>query len=122
MKPFAFGDNPKMADELLDLVLQGRKTATSWAAAHRAKGETVGSRMTIMDGQNRPRVVIEVTELRCLPFKDVDAAFAHEEGEGNRSLAYWRKEHQEFFTREGTFSDDMKVYCQRFKVVEVVSV
>ena len=30
---FAFGDSPAMADELLHLVLNGRKTATCWAAA-----------------------------------------------------------------------------------------
>jgi uncharacterized protein YhfF len=43
-----------------------------------------------------------------------------DEGEGDLSLAYWRKEHEAYFRREGTFSEDMEVYCMRFRVVEVL--
>ena len=123
MKSFSFGDNPAMADELLDLVLQGRKIATSWATVHGVlEGEEVGQRMIIKDSTGKPRVIIETTELTRHPFNEVDESFAHDEGEGDLSLEYWRKEHKAYFTREGMFSEDMNVCCQRFRVVEVLTV
>lgn len=122
METFSFGDSPKMADELLELVIQGEKTATSWAAVHGTLESEVGKRMTIKDSLERPRVIIETTELTRRFFNEVDESFAHDEGEGDLSLEYWRKEHQAYFTREGTFSEDMEVYCQRFRVVEVLNV
>jgi len=36
---FAFGDTPEMADELLSLVIIGRKTGTCWAAANGDRSE-----------------------------------------------------------------------------------
>ena len=52
-------------------------------------------------------------------YNEVDAAFAHEEGEGDRSLAYWREAHRNYFGRQGKFSEDMMLMCERFRLVEV---
>ncbi|HEX8946821.1 MAG TPA: ASCH domain-containing protein [Candidatus Paceibacterota bacterium] len=120
MEEFSLGDGPEMADRLLALVLEGKKTATSWAATHGASGSEVGKRQIIKDGQNRPRAVVETVELTRCRLKDVDETFACDEGEGDLSLAYWRKEHERYFKNEGTFSENMEVYCQRFKVVKVL--
>jgi uncharacterized protein YhfF len=49
----------------------------------------------------------------------VDAGFARDEGEGDRSLAYWRGAHREYFGRQGKFSEDMMLMCERFRLVEV---
>lgn len=121
METFSFGDSPKMADELLDLVLKGRKTATAWAAIHGPLGTEVGKQMIITDWQDHPRVVIETIELTRLRFSEVSESFACDEGEGNQTLAYWRKEHEAYFKREGTFSENMEVYCQRFKIVDILN-
>ncbi|MEJ0054024.1 MAG: ASCH domain-containing protein [bacterium] len=120
MDSFAFGDSPAMADELLGLVLSGKKTATAWAASQGIKGTEVGKREVIKDGAGRERVIIETTEIVPRPFSEVDASFARDEGEGDLSLAYWRQAHKRYFTREGTYADDMEVYCQRFRIVEVL--
>jgi uncharacterized protein YhfF len=117
---FAFGDSPAMADELLGLVLEGRKTATCWAAAHGLNGADVGKAYAVLDGRGRPRAVIETVELTERRFDEVDAAFAFEEGEDDRSLAAWRTEHERFFTREGTFAPDMPLWCERFRLVQVL--
>ena len=37
-----FGDSPALADELLALVLAGKKTATCWAASEGGKGVEIG--------------------------------------------------------------------------------
>lgn len=117
---WAFGHSPAEADELCNLVLDGKKTATS-AALYHFEDEPPpepGDKAVILDGTNRPRCVIEFTEVEPAVFDEVDAGFAHDEGEGDRSLAFWRKTHKAFFTREGYFAPDMLLLCQRFRVIE----
>jgi uncharacterized protein YhfF len=63
--------------------------------------------------------VIETTEVTYRRYNEVDAQFAYDEGEGDRSLAYWREAHRNYFTRLGRFSDDMMLMCERFRLVEV---
>ena len=120
LESLAFGDSPALADELLDLVLAAKKTATCWAASEGDKGVIVGKRWIVKDGQGRPRAILETVEVKRRRFEEVDAAFAHEEGEGDRSLAYWRRAHTDYFTRRGEFQPGMEVYCERFRLVEVI--
>ena len=120
LESFAFGDSPELMDELLELVLIGKKTATCWAASEGDKGAAVGKRWIAKDGQGRPSVVLETVELARRRLGEVDAAFAHDEGEGDRSLEYWRQAHTEYFTGRGEFSPDMELYCERFRPVEVL--
>jgi len=51
----------------------------------------------------------------------VDAAFAHDEGEGDRTLASWREAHQVYFSRLGQFAPEMTLWCERFRVVEIIN-
>ena len=48
-----FGDSPELMDELLELVLRGKKTATCWAASEGDKGVAIGKRWIVKDGQGR---------------------------------------------------------------------
>ena len=56
------------------------------------------------DGAGHSRAVIETIELTQRRFPEVDAAFAYDEGEGDRTLSYWRKAHETYFTRLGQFA------------------
>ena len=116
LQSFAFGDGPDLADELLDLVIRGVKTAT---CSTEDQASTVGARWVVRDGSGTPRCVIETTEVTYRRFPDVDAAFAHDEGEGDRSLDYWRQAHRIYFGRQGKFREDMMLMCERFRLVEV---
>src|SRR5580658_8523941 len=98
LESFSFGDSPELADELLALVLAGAKTATCWAASEGDKGVEVGKRWIVKDGQGRARAVLETVELTRRRFEDVDEGFAHDEGEGDRSLPWWRRAHTDYFT------------------------
>jgi uncharacterized protein YhfF len=118
LETFSFGDNPELADELADLVLAGKKSATCWAAAQGLLTE-VGKRMVMLDGSGRARAVIETVELTQRRFAEVDAPFAFDEGEGDQTLAYWRKAHERYFSRLGQFTPDMLLWCERFRVIEV---
>ncbi len=120
LESFAFGDSPALADELLGLVLAGRKTATCWAVSEGDKGVEAGKRWIVKDGEGRPRAILETVEVERRRFEDVDERWAFDEGEGNRSLAYWRRAHTDYFTRRGEFQPEMEVYCERFRLVEVL--
>ena len=118
LRSFAFGDGPDLADELLELVLKGVKTATC-STEDEPNISKPGECWIVLDGHGDPRCVIETTEVTFRRFGDVDAAFAHDEGEGDRSLAYWRAAHREYFGRLGKFSEDMMLMCERFRLVEI---
>ena len=118
-----FGDSQKLADELAELVVTGKKTATAslyWE--YEAEGEAlpqVGGYSVITDYDGKPRGVIQTTEVRIRPFDEVEADFAADEGEGDLSLDFWRQAHWRFFSRTCTrlgLELDLKtpVVCEPF--------
>jgi uncharacterized protein YhfF len=119
-RSFAFGDGPALADELLDLVIRGVKTATC-STEDEPNTSTRGECWIVLDGRGMARCVIESTEVTYRRFGEVDADFAFEEGEGDRSLDYWRDAHRRYFARQGKFTEDMMLMCERFRLVEVFS-
>lgn len=123
---WGFGDNPEMAEELGRLVLNGIKTATCSAVwEYEAENEPipeVGDLSIVTDGQDQPLCIIETVEVSIKPYNEVDAQFASDEGEGDRSLAYWREAHYNFFSRTlpdigRQFSETMPLVCERFRVI-----
>ena len=118
LRSFAFGDSPALADQLLELVMKGVKTATC-STEDEPNVSKPGERWIVLDGRGMPRCVIETTEVSFRRFGDVDATFAHDEGEGDRSLAYWRDAHRRYFGRLGKFREDMMLMCERFRLVEI---
>ncbi|MEQ1866972.1 MAG: ASCH domain-containing protein [Micropepsaceae bacterium] len=123
---WSFGDSPALADELLALVLVGKKTATCCSLSQYEDEAwsmpKLGDAWVVLDGAGRPRGVIETTGIEVKPFDEVDAQFAHDEGEGDQSYAYWRAAHEDYFTRQGRFAPDMLVVCERFRLVEILPV
>ncbi len=120
---FSFGDSPEMADELLALVIAGTKTATCGALRDfEADGEAmpeVGRLDIVLDGGGKPAAVIRTLEVNIRRFDQMDEQFAFDEGEGFRTLADWRQGHRAFFERNGGWSEDMELVCERFELVEV---
>jgi uncharacterized protein YhfF len=120
---WAFGASAEEADELLGLVLAGDKTATASALwDYEAEGEAlpeVGSLSILLDGHDHPRALINTTNVTVVPFDEVDEEHARLEGEGDRSLAFWREAHERFFGRVSRrgFEPDMPVVLERFEVV-----
>lgn len=118
LRSFAFGDGPALANELLDLVMRGVKTATC-STEDEPNTSKPGEQCIVLDGSGAPRCVIETTEVTYRRFGEVSADFAHEEGEGDRSLDYWRQAHRTYFGRQGKFREDMMLMCERFRLVEI---
>ena len=120
LERFSFGDSPALADDLLALVLSGRKTATCWSVRDGQQTEP-GQRSIACDGAGRPRVVLETITLDLRSFEDVDADFARKEGEGDLSLDFWREAHRRCFDRNGGFDPKMMLWCEEFRLVAIVA-
>ena len=117
---WAFGDD---ADALANLVLHGIKTATASAyPLYELNGEElpqVGEYSVILDSADNAVCIIRTEKVFTVPFRDVDERQAWKEGEGDRSLAYWREVHARFFKEcleeaGQRFDDTMKVVCEEF--------
>ena len=108
LETFSFGDNSDLANRLLlELVLSGTKRATCWAESQGLLSAEIGKLMVVLDGQGAPKAVLKTIELTKRRFDEVDEAFAYDEGEGDRSLRYWREAHTRYFSRLGRYSPDM---------------
>ncbi|MBO8200641.1 ASCH domain-containing protein [Streptomyces smyrnaeus] len=90
-----------LRDRLVAAILAGRKTATTGLLrAYEAADEPlpeVGRRAVVVDSDERPVALIEVTAVRVVGLGDVDTAHALAEGEGHGTLAEWRAAHERFW-------------------------
>lgn len=120
---WAFGAEP---DRLAQLVLEGTKTATASSYdEHLYENEPigeVGNLSVILDSQGEAVCIIQTTKITVLPFDEVPAEHAYKEGEGDRSLAYWRQVHKELFTEwlrdiGISFTETSRVVLEEFEVV-----
>jgi uncharacterized protein YhfF len=123
---FHFDDSERVANELAALVLSGRKRATAglfWTnEATKKPLPTEGALSVVTDWDGAPLCVIQTTHVEIVPYDSVSETFAAIEGEGDRSLRYWKDAHWRFFSRECLRigrepSLDMPVVCEQFKVV-----
>lgn len=120
---WSFGDAP---DKLARLTAEGIKTATASAyPLYALEGEELpkeGEYSVILNSRGEAVCVIRTTRVYVTPFSEVTPEHAFKEGEGDRSLEYWRKVHEEFFgksMREAglSFDESMKVVCEEYEVV-----
>lgn len=119
-----FGDTPDLADELGGLVVKGIKTAACSALWEwEAEGHFLphlGMVSIVLNGQDLPLCIIEITEVYVCRFKAVDQDFS--QAEGNYSIAYWREVNKKLFSRSlpkigKEFSEEMPLVCVLFKVI-----
>ena len=118
-----FGEAP---DELADLVVQGTKTATCSAydlyIINDEPLPKAGDYSVILNSKEEAVCIIKTTKAYVTEFINVSAEHAFKEGEGDRSLEYWRKVHVNFLTNElasvnKAFNENTKVLCEEFDVV-----
>jgi len=118
---WGFGSSPEQATELGLLVRDGPKRATASLVSSYADDEPVpvpGDLGVILDGDGEPLCVIRTTHVEIRRFADVDEEFAWTEGEGDRSLEFWRAAHIRFFAAAGRQVDDSTpVVLERFELL-----
>lgn len=98
---WVFCGGGKEADELLDLVKEGKKRGTaSSLIAYKTENEeipSVGDKSIILDSNNEAHLVIVTRKVTVTPFDSVHPYHGFLEGEGDRILRYWREVHERFF-------------------------
>ena len=122
---FHFELTEKLANELLALVLAGKKRATASAlCSYALEGERLpqkGDPSIVTDWAGEPKCVIETTGVTILPFKDVTFDVCKREGE-DECLETWQAGHRRFFIADGKeleyeFTEDLDVLFEDFEVV-----
>jgi uncharacterized protein YhfF len=120
-----------LRDRLVAAILDGSKTSTAELLVEYEQGgeplPEVGSRSVVVDSDDRPVGVIEVTGVRVVPLAQVDLAHAVDEGEGYTSVAEWRAGHERFWRSEEmravledpgfTVDDTTPAVLERFRLV-----
>nr|WP_255730100.1 ASCH domain-containing protein [Epibacterium sp. Ofav1-8] len=117
---FKFGDSSALSSALVSLVRSGRKVATCSALSDYETGEprpVVGRRDIVLAWDGSPEFVIETVEVVQCSFEEVTEAMALAEGE-NDDLEGWRKDHRDYFERNGGFSYEMQLVWERFVLLE----
>jgi len=121
-----FGDSPALAHELVELVLHGPKRATAglveYNAGHPGEAPVADGYSVVTELDGAPRCVIRTSWLDRRPLREVDAGFAWDEGEGDRTLADWMAGHRRYFSRVCptlgiAFSDELPVQLERFELL-----
>ena len=121
-----FGDTKKEADYILNLVLSGKKTATSSLYnSYQSKSISLprtGDKNIVQDSKGIKRCLIITKKVEIKPFNKVTKSFAFKEGEGDGSLEYWEKTHKKFFerrlkSRNKKFNEEILIVCEEFKLL-----
>ncbi len=114
------------SDLLVELVIKGDKTATSslhlFYEMENEPLPKVEKHSVILNSKCDAVCIIKTVKVEVVPFNKVSSEFAFKEGEGDKSLEYWRQGHTEFFTKELLeydidFKQDMDVVCEEFELV-----
>ncbi len=123
---WAFCDGGEVGDRLANLVLEGKKTATASALiAYQAENDPlpqVGDYSVVLYDNNQAACVIQTLKVSLVPFNEVSKEHAYKEGEGDRTLDYWRKVHKIAFTPDydaagKNFDEKGIIVLEEFKVV-----
>ena len=114
-----------VGDELISLILSGKKTAFfSSYPTFQIDMEPLplsGELYIVVDRAGNPVCVIEIDNVSLVPFNEVTWGMAQKEGE-DENLEQWRQKHQEYLEDEGDvlgfeFTPDIKLVFQVFHVV-----
>jgi uncharacterized protein YhfF len=125
LPPFELGYvRTELRRELTEAVLRGEKTATAGLATDHAPHTDEplprpGDRWLMLGYDDEPLAIVETTELRVAPAREVDLQFARDEGEGFESVAAWRAAHERFWS-DHEITDDTLIVCERFRLVETL--
>ena len=127
---YTFG-NPEWAtyhDQLIDLALKGQKQATTHLDIdfdmNGIRRREAGDYWIVLNQNLEPKCLIQVTDIEIKPFSEVDVSLAIREGEGDLSLAYWAKVHEDYYTQQCMslgveFQKELLVVVEGFKLIEV---
>ncbi|MBT8299223.1 MAG: ASCH domain-containing protein [Maribacter sp.] len=125
-KTVHFCDNEKDANECAKLVKKGIKRTTSHSLLglqyRKEPLPKVGDFTVVTNWEGKAQCIVRTTAVKFKPFFSIDAEYAKLEGEGDKSLDYWKKTHWEYYERElAPFNrvprESMIIVCEEFEKV-----
>ncbi len=123
---FYFCDNEKDANECAELVVKGIKQATAtsvwWFEKNNEVLPKIGDQYIVTDWNGNAKAIIETIKIELVPYNKITPEFAATEGEGDKSLIYWKKVHKAYYSREmkpygEQFDENMMIVCEYFKKI-----
>ncbi|WP_430907262.1 ASCH domain-containing protein [Maribacter sp. 2-571] len=121
-----FCNNEMDANECAALVKKGIKRATSPSLLglqyRKEPLPKIGDFMVVTDWEGTAQCIVRTTKVSLRPFFSIDEAYARQEGEGDQSLAYWKRTHWEYYNKElepfgRVPRESMIIVCQEFEKV-----
>ena len=121
-----FGIVPEDAPEITVLVLNGTKTASgSLLWTYEAEGSRPPEPRdlgVVTNGHDDPVCILETTEVQVIPYDEVGEEWAIDGGEGDQTLASWRRIYWDFIVSECAKigrepSKKAPLVMERFRVV-----
>ena len=125
-KVIRFYDNEKDANESVDLVIKDVKKAASHSLlglqSRKEALPKIGDFLVITNWEGKAKCIVKTTAVKLKPYFSIDEPYVRKEGEGDKSLSYWKKKHWEYYSRElAEFNrlprESMIVVCQEFEKV-----
>ncbi|QED38793.1 ASCH domain-containing protein [Antarcticibacterium arcticum] len=123
---YYYCDNKKDADECAELVVQGIKQATStsvwWFKKFNEEFPVPGDLAVITNWEGLPKAIVKTTRVEIVKFKEITPEYAIIEGEGDKSLEYWKDVHWKYYSNEmkehGEIpSEEMEIVCEYFETI-----
>lgn len=121
---FAFGNSPEMADELLELVLAGKKTATVSVILEEEPQPQIGDVSLVLNGRGEPACTIRTTYLETVRFCDLTWEMVRQEGE-DETFEQWKTGNYGYWTQDAarrgyTFTEETMMTFEQFEVVDIL--
>ena len=123
---FHFCDNEKDAKECAQLTKDGIKQASStslwWFKKNNEDLPEVGNLYIVTDWYKIAKAIVKVVKIEQTPFNEITEEYAIAEGEGDKSLANWKKVHWDYYSREMEEFDekpteDLMIVCEHFETL-----
>ena len=105
-------------DKLIELVLSGKKTATT-SNYDENDLPVIGKKSIIKFDNEKEACIVKTLDYKIMKFKEMTEDYAKLEGEGDLSLNYWRHVHYDFFKLYNpNFNEDTLVVFETFEVIK----
>ncbi len=113
LKTWSFGTKNK---ELIELVLNGKKTATS--SIYDGNMDAIGGKSVLVFDDGTKACIIKTVKNIVCQFKDINWDIAKLEGE-NSTLEEWKKEHYKYFQLvDKEFTMNTIILVEVFEVIK----
>ncbi|GGG40157.1 RNA-binding protein [Croceivirga lutea] len=121
-----FGDNEKDANQLAELVQKDIKRATSHSLLglqfRKEALPKLNDTFIVTNWDGDAKCIVKTTSVKLIPYFGIHAEHARLEGEGDKSLEYWKQVHWDYYNRElkpfnRTPRESMIIVFERFEKI-----